>query len=249
MGAAALTQPGYLLFPAAIFVFEVLRRSGLVSAAVRTAVFFLAMLIAIAPWTYRNYRVFHQFVLIATNGGYVFDAANSASSDPFAAPEADIALPKDELAANRLGYQEGEDWIKHNPGAFAALMVKKQIVTVGDDGIGAFESLKRGLSPGVALYASAKGVSNLYWLALWTLLLLGFPLLFACTEWRLWFGLLFVPTIYQWAIDSVFVSGSRHHQPYISLTAIMVGIVLGAARSATGESAREGADTAAALRP
>jgi hypothetical protein len=73
--------------------------------------------------------------------------------------------------------------------------------------------------------------------------------LFASADWRLWFGLLFVPTIYQWAIDSIFVSGSRHHLPYISLTAIMVGIVLGAAGSMSAVSAREGADTDAVVHP
>ena len=66
----------------------------------------------------------------------------------------------------------------------AVLMVRKQVVYLGDDAFGPYESLKRDLDPSVALYASAKGVSNLFWLALWTVLLLGFPVLFRLGNWR-----------------------------------------------------------------
>jgi 4-amino-4-deoxy-L-arabinose transferase-like glycosyltransferase len=237
MGLTALSQPGYILFPSVIFAFEIVRRTGVLTAIGRTAIFTLAMLVAISPWTYRNYLVLHQFVLISTNGGAVFYAANSPSADPFVAPETDVAsLPKDELASNRIGYQAGEQWIEQHPIAFTILMLKKQIVTVGDDGSGAYETLKREHKPSALLYASAKGVSNLYWLALWAILLLGIPRVFELANWRLWYGLLFLPVAYQWVIDSIFVSGSRHHLPYISLIAVMVGIAITSATNTSSAS-------------
>ena len=104
--------------------------------------------------------------------------------------------------------------------------IEKQVVFLGDDALGAYETLKRDLNPSVALYSSVKGVSNLFWLASWTVILLGFPLLFRPQNWQLWFGLLFLPLLYQWVIDSVFESGPRHHVPYVALIAVLVGMVL-----------------------
>jgi hypothetical protein len=121
-------------------------------------------------------------------------------------------------------------------------MVRKQVVYLGDDALGPYESLKRDLDPSVALYASAKGISDLYWLALWTVLLLGFPLLFRLGNWQLWYGLLFLPLVYQWVIDSIFESGPRHHVPYVALISLLVGMVAGSAadwrsRSTSGSAA------------
>jgi len=53
--------------------------------------------------------------------------------------------------------------------------------------------------------------------------------LFKLSNWRLWFGFLFLPLAYQWAIDSVFESGPRHHVPYVALIAVLVGMVLASA--------------------
>lgn len=230
MGFAALTQPGFLLFPCVLFGFEMLRGTGFLNAALRITVISIAMLTAILPWTYRNYLNFHRMVLISTNGGTVYYLSNNPLADPFInAGHSDIGeipLPDDEFEADKLGYKLGNDWIVHHPGAFAVLMIRKQVVFLGDDALGAFESLKFHLDKTNPLYAPAKAISNLFWLGLWTLLFFGFPLLFRLCNWQLWYGLLFLPFVYQWAIDSVFESGPRHHVPYVALIGVLVGIVL-----------------------
>jgi 4-amino-4-deoxy-L-arabinose transferase-like glycosyltransferase len=226
MGFAALTQPGYLLFPCVLFGFEMLRDRGLLKAAVRITVFSIAMLASIAPWTIRNYLVFHRTVLISTNGGSVFYRANNPNANAQYEPENAAPLSKDEFEADKQGYKMAEDWIVHNPGAFAVLMVRKQVVFLGDDAVGVFETLKFHIDHPVPLYAPAKAISNLFWLVLWTVLFFGFPLLFKPGNWRLWYGLLFLPFLYQWAIDSVFESGPRHHVPYVALLAVLAGMVL-----------------------
>jgi hypothetical protein len=168
-------------------------------------------------------------VLISTNGGSVFYRANNPLADANYSAEGEVPLPNDEFVADRLGYKLANDWIAHHAGDFAVLMVRKQVVFLGDDALGAYETLKRDRIPSTALYASVKGICNLFWLALWTVLFLGFPLLFKFYNWRLWYGLLFLPIVYQWVIDSVFESGPRHHIPYVALIGILAGMVLSAA--------------------
>jgi len=226
MGFATLTQPGYMLFPSVIFGTELLRGVGLLRSMGRTAVFSMALIAAVLPWTGRNFLVFHRVVLVSTNGGIVFYCANNPLANANYIPEGEVPLAKDQFEADRQGYKLGKEWIERHPGAFVALMVRKQVVFLGDDALGAYETLKRDLSPSVTLYASVKGISNLFWLALWSVILFGVPLLFSQKNWRGWYCLLFLPLLYQWAIDSVFESGPRHHVPYVALLAVLVGMVL-----------------------
>jgi 4-amino-4-deoxy-L-arabinose transferase-like glycosyltransferase len=238
MGLAALTQPGFILFPAVVLGLEILRGTNLMPAVGRTAVFSIALLLAILPWTFRNYLVFHRMVLISTNGGSVFYRANNPLANANYSAEGEVHLPANEFVADKMGYELAIEWIEHHPGSFAALMAKKQLVFLGDDALGAYETLKRDLNPSAALYASVKGISNLFWLAVWTVLLLGFPLMFRSSNWQLWFGLLFLPLLYQWAIDSVFESGPRHHVPHVALISVLIGIVIASAAQPIPASGR-----------
>jgi hypothetical protein len=231
MGFASLTQPGYMLFPAVIFGAEILRSKHLFRAVGRTIIFSIALIAVILPWTYRNYLFFHRMVLISTNGGSVFYRANNPLANANFSEGGEISLPKDEFAADRMGYKMADEWIAHHPVDFGVLMVRKQVVFLGDDALGAYETLKRESNPSDILYASLKAISNLFWLAAWTLVLLGFPLLFGLSSWRLSYGILFLPFLYQWCIDSVFESGPRHHVPYLSLIAVLVSVVLSLAVS------------------
>lgn len=230
LGFMALTQPGFLLFPAVILGFELLRCKSFLRAAGRTAVLSVFMLAAILPWTFRNYLVFHRIVLISNNGGSVFYRSNNPLANANYSAAGEVPLPSDEFAASQLGYKMAGDWIAHHFGDFAVLMAKKQAVFLGDDALGAYETLKRDRNPSTALYASVKGFCNLFWLALWTVLFLGSPLLFRLYNWRLWYGLLFLPILYQWVIDSVYESGPRHHVPYVALIGILAGMALSAAQ-------------------
>lgn len=69
VGLAALCRPnGLMLAPAVVLAMWL--RSGDWRLAVRRGVVLgLAAAMMVLPWTYRNYRLFHEFVLISTNGG------------------------------------------------------------------------------------------------------------------------------------------------------------------------------------
>jgi 4-amino-4-deoxy-L-arabinose transferase-like glycosyltransferase len=226
IGFATLTQPGYMLFPGVILCYELLRSRGIWKSLGYTALFTLALVAVVAPWTYRNYLTFHRPVIVSTNGGSVFYRANNPDANASYAAEGANPLPQDEFAADKQGYKEAEAWIAHHPLDFLTLAVRKQVVYLGDDGIGIYESLKRDQNPPKLLYAALKAICSLYWIILWIVLLFAFINFPARTQSFTVYCLCAFPVVYQWGIDSVFESGSRHHIAYVGLIAALFGAVV-----------------------
>jgi len=81
------------------------RRGALGSAAILLA----STLLVIAPWTWRNYRVFHRFVPISTIGWIALGEGNTLDPTdwfgkpyPVAAMRAEVAQGKDEIERNEI---------------------------------------------------------------------------------------------------------------------------------------------------
>jgi 4-amino-4-deoxy-L-arabinose transferase-like glycosyltransferase len=223
LGYNTLTQPGILLLAVAFAVYELLLRTPLLRAAGRLALLGAGMLLVILPWTWRNYQVLHTPVLITSCGGDVFYRANNPLATGGWIKDGERPLKQyDELTRSRLGYQWAKEWIRANPDKFLLLSLKKQVFFLGDDAVGFYETLKRGLGIGGKAYAVAKLGSNVYWIGIWALVLTALFLRWP-TDWHR--GpevMLFLLTIlYFWAIDSVFESGARHHMPLAGLLAIL----------------------------
>jgi hypothetical protein len=118
VGYSALCRPQALMVVPFLLLLALGRgRGGRLAAA---AALLAGLAIAIAPWTIRNYVVQGQrFVLIATNGGAVFYAANSMEGDPLRGgryhEEAYARLAAwcpDEVKRDKLGYQLGKQEIR-----------------------------------------------------------------------------------------------------------------------------------------
>ncbi len=69
VGLAALCRPNGLMLAPALVIAIWLTVADRKEAARRIAVFAIAVLLTVLPWTYRNYRLFHRVVLISTGGG------------------------------------------------------------------------------------------------------------------------------------------------------------------------------------
>jgi len=85
-GAGALCRPSLLTLPPllfVVFVFAFRERRWL--SVTGTAAFTLAMLVVMAPWTIRNYNIWHRFVPVSTEGGYVLWAGNYGEHGEFGA--------------------------------------------------------------------------------------------------------------------------------------------------------------------
>ena len=222
-GFATLTQPAVMLLAGVFAAYELLARTPLLRAGVRLALLAAGMLLVILPWTARNYRVLHAPVLVSTNGGDVFYRANNPRATGGWIPDGERPLRQyDELTRSRLGFQWGKQWIRENPGQFLLLALKKQVLFLGDDAVGIYETLKRGLGIGGGLYALAKLGSNAYWWGIWTLVLAAL-FVRARTPWhhRPEVMLFLLTILYFWTIDSIFESGARHHLPLVGLLAIL----------------------------
>lgn len=227
LGFACLTQPSFLLFPGVLFLYEWLRRASLVRSALRLAFVVVPMFLVIAPWTLRNYRVLHAWVLVSTNGGYNFYRANN----PFATGSyvqqgewGDEGV--DEVQRAKLGFQRGIEWIRANPGDFLRLAGRKQILFLGDDSSGVYETLKRGLGIDGRGYFLSKGLCNLFWWGVWILVFATM-----CNFWET--GLSTSPEVcalmlsvaYLFSLHSVFESGAKYHGPLLSLVAVLAGLL------------------------
>ncbi|HEV2845102.1 MAG TPA: glycosyltransferase family 39 protein, partial [Thermoanaerobaculia bacterium] len=223
LGYATLTQPGLQLLGTAFLGYEILRRTPILETGVRFALVLAGMVVVILPWTLRNQRVLGEPVLISTNGGSVFYRANNPLATGGFIPDGERSLRGyDELTLDRLGYQWGKEWIRENPGDFLRLALQKQVLFLGDDSMGAYDTLKRGRGETGPLYAAMKLLSNAYWWGIWALILA----VFLARGNSLWHRrpdvvLFLLSILYFWTIHSVFESGSRHHLPILGLLAIL----------------------------
>jgi hypothetical protein len=230
LGFATLVQPSVQLFVTVLVIHELARWAPLRQAAGRLVLVIVGMALVIAPWSIRNYQVFGQPVLLATNGGSVLYRANNPQATGAYTARGERSLEGyGELEANRLGYEWAREWIAENPAIFARLALRKQVLFLGDDSVGVYQSLRRGLATSETIYAAGKGVANAFWLGLWVLLLIALlqrraaPFV-APLSITLVFGFL-----YFYGIHSIFESTGKYHVPALAMLAIVAGALLGTA--------------------
>ena len=137
VGLAILVRPAMLLFlPVAALWLIAQRRTPL------AVVIVVAAALVVAPWTIRNARVYHRFVLVASEGGVTFWTGNHprarGEGDLAANPDlkvADLAFRADHsgLTAEELEplyYRDAIRSIANDPLRWVGLLVKKAFYTI-----------------------------------------------------------------------------------------------------------------------
>ena len=144
-GLSTLTKTQTLIFPVFLFGFtlfldivydgKVNFGPSLRQISLKIILVYLAMLFVILPWTWRNYQVFNEFVLVSTNAGRTLLAENhpNATGDHFPninPLENEITIPWEERVARQVEYDKMArrivfDWIRDNPGMYLALAPRK----------------------------------------------------------------------------------------------------------------------------
>ncbi len=128
LGLSALTRPIALGFGVFFVVcyFFIPRRRFKGSAAILAAMF-----LVILPWTIRNYIVFEKFVPLTTEVGRVFYSGNNPMNKTggciryvdFIEPKETVTMG--EVEASQYMFKKGLEFIRHNPGTFLKMSVKK----------------------------------------------------------------------------------------------------------------------------
>jgi len=96
--------------------------------------------VIVAPWTIRNYVIFHKFVLVSANAGMnLFTGNNPVATGEFSetgiTPESErifrqvleYSKTHDQIDVDRLRYQIAMDWMKSHPSEVATLDAKKAL--------------------------------------------------------------------------------------------------------------------------
>jgi hypothetical protein len=134
---ASLTRPFFVVYPVLFAIAEWISRKTWKQIVVSSMAVTLSMILVIAPWTYRNYRVFHVFVPISYNGGYVLFLNNNSNnwvggwmppdqitvSDAFKKKFLEIGTEYGQHPpqADELYKRAAESWIVHHPLEFLEL--------------------------------------------------------------------------------------------------------------------------------
>ena len=135
LGLGILLRQSLLLFTPLLLGWIWWRFSSLRSLSNKRA--WLGMLLAlgviaslILPWTTRNYLIYHDFLLLNSNGGYWFYSSNHPDQgikfDPnFKAPIAENLLTLSEPAIDRTLFREGVNFVISNPSRFLLLSISR----------------------------------------------------------------------------------------------------------------------------
>lgn len=218
LGVCALVQPSLQLLLLLVIIF-LLTAKGLFNRRLSLAILvLLGFAVVIAPWSFRNYLIFNQFVLVSTNGGSNLYRANNpnATGGYIARGEVDLSH-LGEIEQDREGKKLAIKWIQENPAPFGRLIIEKQIRFMGDDAYGVYSVFKvGGASKNENLYIFLKLISNIWWLAVWALLAVAvFEMvknrnqILNIERFLLW------PWLYLFFLHSVFESSGKYHVPML----------------------------------
>lgn len=230
LGLAALVRPQALLLPL-LFAFCAAANAGMAWAAIRSQLQLLipagiVMSILIAPWTWRNYQLYGEPVLISTNGGITLWMGNTPGTDGryMYVPEEFGALPENERA-RAMGLQ-AKAYIQEDPIGFIIRAARKVVILYSNESVGVgwnAEGVRQAL--GEPWVHGLKRFTQVTWALILALALAGFG---AVIRQKGWFKTLTSPItlsiLYFTAIHSVVVSQERYHLAFAGQLAILAAV-------------------------
>ncbi|NIT36403.1 MAG: hypothetical protein GTN49_07870 [candidate division Zixibacteria bacterium] len=229
-GAAALAAPVLLPLPGAFFVIDLLVGRGSRRALTRAFLAAAVTAAVVAPWTYRNWRVFGTFIPVSTNGGVILWMGNNAAADGcynFPLCRANpLYLVRDEVRRDRLGRKLAWNYIRHHPAAFIKLVVPKFANLYATD-TSAFQYGEAVYGTDVAVSARgfparlAQGLYALLWLGFVVALVKRRRRIFSFVGGKLPLAAVLVTPAYLTAFYLVFHGLDRYHFPMIPFMAVV----------------------------
>jgi hypothetical protein len=231
--AQIMFLPGFLL---GIYGYQTRAASGFLHRLGAIAsMFAIGMALIILPWTARNEILFHNFILVSTNGGMTFLAGNNPEARGDNTPENSLAplvsfSIADQVAADKRAWALGWNWIVHNPIRFIELIPMKIWRLWAPDGEGEWW-YQLGFSH-YYKYAVAFRVARVLNQAFYGAMLVGFALAVirlarGAGDGLPWATLGLSIALYVTMVSVVFSGQSRLHFPVVPWVFTYVGWVLG----------------------
>jgi 4-amino-4-deoxy-L-arabinose transferase-like glycosyltransferase len=234
LGCAALVRPVAMALPVIIGVAVLLDR-GLSKSAVleqlRVVVpALIAMACVIAPWTMRNYALYHEVVLISTNGGVTLWMGNApgTTGEHMNVPAWAEKL-RDDKQDKALG-ELAKSYILNDPVGFAWRSLRKFIWLYNHESIGVAWN-EAGLSArfGESVLRPLKLFTHATWALIFMTSFAGLLVLIKARGfWRAVCGPVVVTIAFYSAIHSAVVSQDRYHLEFAVQIALLAGVALNA---------------------
>jgi hypothetical protein len=227
-GLATLVKAQSMIVIVFIFAIDFLRNFDvhqIKNKMIKTTIVMVITFAVISVWSYRNYQIFGEFVLVSTNGGLTLLTGNnpSARGDYTSDDPLVTSIPRSvatQVEVDKEAKYRAIEWIKENPGRFLALMPLKVFRLWVPDGEAewAFQAGYGHYEAYVFRFRAIRYLNQAYY----SLLLVGFAwagmLLFSgkakVSERRIdWWALPYVIALYPTIIALVFSGQSRFHYP------------------------------------
>lgn len=77
LALSALTKPNFLIYILVLFAVDWLKDKDIKLSIKKSFITLTVFLIFLAPWTYRNFKAYHQLMPVSYNGGYVLFINNN----------------------------------------------------------------------------------------------------------------------------------------------------------------------------
>ena len=232
LGAASLVRPLALALPIIYGGTIALANLGLKNEALRQArlavVCLLVMAAVIAPWTWRNYRVYGEPVLISTNGGALLWMGNAPGTGGGYLPlPSRLDHLNDNERSKALG-EEAKQFILNDPVGFGLRSFLKGLRLYYNESIGVIwneEGIEREFGPSAV--TALKRFTQITWAVILSLALFGTWIECWVTGWRsALLSPIFGSIMFYSAVSAVTVSQDRYHIAFAAQLAMLAGIAL-----------------------
>jgi 4-amino-4-deoxy-L-arabinose transferase-like glycosyltransferase len=225
-GLACYLRPVALLLPVALFAsaFPHSLRSTL-ATMLQTSVIVAIMLMTVLPWSWRNYQVFREPVLVSTNFGPNLWMGNNPESTGGYMPLPEWVAQMSETERAKVLEDAAKSYIASDPLGFAVRTAKKAVKLFEREtiGVGWNAAAIERLAGGTGLLL-AKLVATGYWYGLLFLATIGLLQLARNMGWRMLFHPAVLSVAYFTGIHAIVVAEDRYHMPVSGVIALLAGV-------------------------
>jgi 4-amino-4-deoxy-L-arabinose transferase-like glycosyltransferase len=232
LGAATLVRPFAVLLPG-VYAVAMLLSSGWSRETLRAqfqiaVLSTAALLCVVSPWTWRNYQLYGEFVLVSTNGGVTLWMGNSPGTDGNFRELPPEVKGMNDYQTNKVLGAEARRYILQDPLGFAGRTAVKLVRLYNNESIGALWNMN-GITHAFGAEAVNwfKRFTQVTWALIFGLAAVGAVILArGVGVWRALVSPLSLLMIYFSVVHAVVITGGRYHLVAATQIAAFGGIAI-----------------------